>query len=125
MQLKMKEQVGDFNIFSPILQLLKINANILMKYRFLLLGFLLALISPAAFAQTADAYVTGRVVIMNGDEKEGVYDAQVDLLKDGNDLKGRVKTDGDGYFRIGPVDAGRYSLKIQSTEVPDAKIVPN
>jgi hypothetical protein len=73
-----------------------------------------------------DSYVVGRIVVVVGVEREGIFEAQVELLKDGTDLKGRTKTDADGYFRIGPVDAGRYTLRISSPEIPEGtKLIEN
>src|SRR4051812_23896491 len=91
---------------------------------FLLLSYCLGFFTIDS-GNEPSGYVTGRVVIQNETEMEGVYDAQVDLIKDSNNLVCRVKTDGDGYFKIGPVNPGTYTLKIFSAEVPDPQVIPN
>lgn len=120
MQFKIEGGIGDFNIFSPILKILKINVNIIMRYRLLLLGFFIALFSATnVYSQTGEAFLTGRAVQQVGEDVEGLYEPQVELYKNGNELKARVKADADGYFRLGPLEAGVYTLKIQAAELAE------
>jgi hypothetical protein len=76
-------------------------------------------------AEDSLSYINGRIVMLVGEQKEGVFDARVDLLKYGIELKAGVRTDGEGYFRMGPVEAGIYTLRIQSSEIPGPKVIPN
>lgn len=112
------------NLFSVVFRITGLNINIQILYRLCLTGLFCVLLSETSYAQASEAFITGRVVQKVGDEDVGVFDAQVDLLKD-DESKGRVKTDGEGYFRIGPVAPGVYSLKIQSSLFLDPTIVSN
>jgi outer membrane receptor protein involved in Fe transport len=93
----------------PILKILNFKVQN-MRNRFLLLGLFFALISNFAFGQTADGKIAGKVT--DKATKEGIFGAQVLLIKDGI-RKGGAVTGIDGSYAIGPVDPGLYMVKVQ------------
>lgn len=63
------------------------------------------------------SYVSGRAVIKIADSIEGIFEPQVELLKNGE--MSCVKGDPEGYFRMGPIEQGEYNLRIQAAELSE------